>query len=389
MAAPVVIAGGGLASVRAAQGLRDLDFSGDILLVSSESTLPYDRPPLSKDFLLRRVTEDEIGLVSESQWSELGVEVILGCAATAVDLRSRRLIAGGQEIEYDRLVVATGARPIELPMFRGFAGATYLRTLEDARSLREALSAGASVGIVGGGFIGLEVAAAATQLGCQVTVVEAAAEPLVAVLGPEMGAWIRAWHERRGVSFCCGSPVSDVEGVGRVECLHLADRTAIDVDLAVIGVGVRPNIEWLADSGLDLHRGLVCDPHGRTSDPHVFGAGDVTCRHRDGGCAVTGHWTAASDQGGAAAEAVVGAETDEVVADESYFWSDQFGKRFQFSGSVPAGARTTVVKGSLTEESYVVHFDSAGVLTGVLALDAPRDFVRASLALRKSRVAIG
>jgi 3-phenylpropionate/trans-cinnamate dioxygenase ferredoxin reductase subunit len=385
----VVIAGGGLAAIRTAQALRDFEFAGDILMVSEEATLPYDRPPLSKDFLLDRVAADEVGLISEAELADLGVEVRLECAATGVNLEAQRLIAGGDEFEYDRLVVATGARPIELPMFAGFAGATYLRTLEDARTLREALSSTPSVGIVGGGFIGLEVAVAATQLGCQVTVIEAAEEPLTAVLGPEMGGWIRAWHERKGISFRCGAAVSAVAGAGRVERLCLADGTATDVDLAVIGVGVRPNIEWLADSGLALHHGLVCDRHGRTSHPHVLGAGDVTCRHSDAGCAVTGHWTAASDQGGAAAEALVGAATDEVVADESYFWSDQFGKRFQFSGSVPAGARATVVNGSLEEESYVVHFESADVLTGVLALDAPRDFVRASLELRRSRVAIG
>jgi 3-phenylpropionate/trans-cinnamate dioxygenase ferredoxin reductase subunit len=389
MGAPVVIAGGGLAAIRTAQALRDFEFAGDILMVSEEATLPYDRPPLSKDFLLGQAEADEIGLVSEAELADLGVEVRLGRAASAVDLQSRRLVAGGEGIEYERLVVATGARPIELPMFRGLAGANYLRTLDDGRRLREALTSTPALGIVGGGFIGLEVAAVAAQLGCRVTVVEAAEQPLATVLGGELGGWVRAWHESRGVSFSCGAPVSRVEGAGRVERLVVADGTEIDVDLAVIGVGVRPNIEWLADSGLDLHRGLMCDRHGRTSDPYVFGAGDVTCRHSDSGCAITGHWTAASDQGGAAAEALAGAATDDVTADESYFWSDQFGKRFQFSGSVPAGAQATVVKGSLDEESYVVHFESAGVLTGVLALDAPRDFVRGSLALRRSRVAIG
>jgi 3-phenylpropionate/trans-cinnamate dioxygenase ferredoxin reductase subunit len=387
MAGPVVIAGGGLAAVRTAQALRDLGCEEQIVLVSAEDEAPYDRPPLSKDYLLGEASDEDIRLLGEDDLAALDLDLQLGSRAAALDLDAGRLLtAAGQSIDFGQLVVATGAAPIQLPAFGGFDNVVYLRDVGDARRLGAHLAGEPRVGIVGGGFIGLEIASVATRLGCEVTVVEAAAEPLAPVLGAEIGGWIRAWHEEQGVAFRCGSPVAEVDGIGSVERLLLADGTVVEADLAVVGVGVRPTVEWLASSGLEVHRGLVCDAHGATSDPRVFGVGDAICRHVEGECRLSGHWTAAGEGARLAAGAMLGQEVRAGI-DDGYFWSDQFDKRLQFSGRVPAEHKLELVEGSVQERSFVVRCSAEGQLCAVLALDSPRQFVRNSLELRRARAA--
>lgn len=385
MAAPIVIAGGGLAAVRAAQALRDLGWQGGIVVVSEEHEPPYDRPPLSKDYLLGSASDEDIRLLSDEAIGDLGVDLRLGERAVGLELEPGRLLtAGGSAIDFDRLIVATGATPIQLPAFGGYDNVTYLRDIDDARRLRAALADKPRVGIVGGGFIGLEIASVATALGCEAIVVEAAAEPLAPILGEEIGGWIRAWHEAEGVSFRCGSPVAEVDGVGSLERLVLADGTTVEADLAVVGVGVRPNVGWLAESGLELHRGLVCDEHGATADPRIVGVGDVVCRHVDGECHPTGHWTAAGEGARTAASLLLDKAPSGGI-DDGYFWSDQFGKRLQFTGEIPAQHQLEIVEGSVAERSFVVRCTAAGELRAVLGLDSPRQFVRNSLELRRAR----
>jgi 3-phenylpropionate/trans-cinnamate dioxygenase ferredoxin reductase component len=382
-----VIAGGGLAAVRTAQALRSASFSGEIVLLSAERELPYDRPPLSKDFLLGKASEQDIRLISAEELGELEVRLELGRRATALDAARRRVATDdGEELEYESLVVATGASPVRLPIFGERAGVSYLHELDDARRLREELASRPRVGIVGGGFIGLEIAAVAIALGCEVTVVEATEDPLAPVLGAELGGWIRAWHEEHGVAFRCGSPVAEVLGEPRIERLLLADGGEIDADVAVVGVGVRPNVQWMQGAGVELHRGLVCDSDGRTSDPHVFGVGDATCRHGDdGACHPSAHWTAVGTQAVATAGAILGSAGGGQLADDGYFWSDQHGKRLQFTGTMPADPQLTLVAGGPQEGSFVVRCGSGGVDSAVLALANPRDFVRTSLELRRAR----
>jgi len=374
-----VIVGGGLGALRTAQALRDEQYDGDVMIVSAESVLPYDRPPLSKSFLLEGLSEDRLLLTSAADLAASRIEFCPESRGIALDLEQNRVtLEHGDELSYDALVVATGARPIRLPMFHGLEGVAYLRDLHDARRLRAELLEQPRVGIVGGGFIGLEIAVAARARGCEVTIVELARTPLAGILGEQMGAWVQAWHEQHGVRFRCGTPLTAARGDVRPEQLILADGSAVEVDLVVVGVGVRPEVDWLTAAGLSTHIGLVCDGAGRTSDPNVFGVGDVTCRHADGACMPSGHWTATNEQARAAAATVLGRAAHARSLRPGYFWSDQYDHRLQFAGAVTRSARFTVSSGALEEQSFVALLRDEEEVTGVFAIDSARDFVKTS-----------
>jgi 3-phenylpropionate/trans-cinnamate dioxygenase ferredoxin reductase component len=384
----VLIAGAGIAAVRTAQGLRDAGFDGSIRLIGEDRRLPYDRPPLSKDYLLGRSSEQDIRLLDLESARQLDLDLTLGRSLESVDLVARRVRdADGEQFGYERLVVATGAKPRRLPALDGRCNVHYLRTLDDADAIRAAFAERPRVGIVGAGFIGLEIASVARTLGCQVTVIEGAEAPLAAVLGTEVGNWIRGWHEDHGVTFHCGALLRGARGgADTVEALVLENGTRIPVDVVVVGVGVDPDTAWLAGSGLKLHRGLVCDATGASSDPHVFGVGDVACRHLDGRCIWSAHWTPASEQAQLAAAAIAG---DEVASRtlEAFFWSDQFEVRLQFAGTVEPGAPVRVTAGAVEDRRFVAEFGDDGRPTGVFAMDSARDFLRARLALRADQSA--
>ena len=382
----IVILGGGLGALRTAQALRDEGFDGELRILSREPTLPYDRPPLSKAYLLGAVEEDSLALATADELADRRIEVTLETPAEDIDLDRRRVCAGGgEEVGYDALVVATGARPNRLAMFDGLDGVFYLRDLEDARALREQLAARPRVGVVGGGFIGLEIASVARARGCEVVVVEAIQAPLAPVIGTQLGGWVQAWHEEQGVAFVCGSMLTGVRGGARPEQLQLADGRTVDVDVVVVGVGITPDVGWLAQAGLETHRGLVCDPNGRTSDPHVFGVGDITCRHDGAGCSPSGHWTATNEHARAAADAVLGRPPARRAVQEGYFWSDQFERRLQFAGRLPASPRIRLHSGAVEDRTFVALLHDAEAVTGVFAMNSPREFVRTSLDLRRAQ----
>ncbi|HTE64012.1 MAG TPA: FAD-dependent oxidoreductase [Solirubrobacteraceae bacterium] len=378
----VLIAGAGIGAVRTAQGLRDAGFEGTVRLIGEERRLPYDRPPLSKDYLLGRRSEQDIRLLDTESARKLGVDLVLGRPLESLDPVARRVRdATGAQFGYDRLVVATGARPRRLPLLEGRRNVHYLRTLDDADAMRTAFAERPRVGIVGAGFIGLEIASAARTLGCEVTVIEGADAPLAMVLGEQVGRWVQGWHEDHGVAFHCGAPLRVAHGGDSVEALVLEDGTRVPVDVVVVGVGVDPDTGWLAGSGLELHRGLVCDAAGTSSDPHVFGVGDVACRHVDGRCIWAAHWTPASEQAQLAAATIAG-DARPPRSLEAYFWSDQFGVRLQFAGIVEPGAPVRVTSGAVEDRRFVAEFGDDRKPTGVFAMDLMRDFLRARLALR-------
>lgn len=378
----VVIVGGGLAGVRAAQALRGLGHRGGIRIVSEETTEPYDRPPLSKEYLLGTRDLDGIRLAGRDEYVRQDIDLVLGRAVVGLDLRARTLaVADGGELGYERLVIAIGARPRRLSELPPSSRVHYLRSADDARRLNSALTDGARVAVIGAGFIGLEVASAARLRGCHVHVVEAAEAPMAPIIGTAPADWLRRWHTERGVAFHCGTVVSDTVERPDGQLLQLSDGTSIEVDAVVVGVGVVRETGWLATAGLDTHHGLVCDDAGRTSTPHVFGAGDIVCRHTPDGCRPIAHWTAASDSAARVAAALL--DAPEPGPDEDgFFWSNQADLRLQFAGAAGPDATVTVVSGDYDTGKFVVHYTDRDRLTGVFAANAPRDFLRARLALR-------
>jgi 3-phenylpropionate/trans-cinnamate dioxygenase ferredoxin reductase subunit len=384
----VVIAGGGLAAVRTAQALRELQHRGRIVMLSDESRLPYDRPPLSKNYLQGKTDDAQIQLLTPQNLDELQIDVRLSQRAVGIDRAQRQVVlARGEMVEYGRLVVATGARPVRLQRFEQFGNVHVLRSVDDARRLRAALQPGRRIGIVGAGFIGLEIAAAATSLGCRVTVLETAATPLAAILGKELGSCILRWHERKGVTFRCGTTLRAVIGHDRVQALELDDGEVANVDVVVVGVGQTPNVEWLADSGLDFNRGLVCDVHGRTRDPLVFGVGDAVCTRVGDEYHPTRQWTAVTEQARRTAGAMCGKPDAGPIVEDFYFWSDQHGARLQFAGRVPPNPRLIWVKGGPQEERFAVLCCTATQVRAVLSLGSPREFLVHSMALRRGEPA--
>ena len=393
--AGVVIAGGGLAAVRTAQGVRDLGHTGRIVIVSEEAEEPYDRPPLSKEMLLGESSVDPTKLLSADRFSELGIDLVLRQRAAGLNLATRTLqLSGGTAIPYDTLVVATGARARRLDSLDGANGVCYLRTADDARRLHAALRPGAEIVIVGAGFIGLEVASAVLARGGSVHVVEAAPHPLGTVLGERLAGWLQDWHARRGVQFHCGVTVTgfknadghatDGQPADRRTRIQLSDSTSLHADAIVVGIGVERELGWLAAAGLAVHTGLVCDDDGRTSDERIFGSGDIACRHADDvACRPVGHWTASTESAGRTARAVLGLPP-QPAADEGYFWSNQAALKLQSVGSFPVGAEIDVTSGDLAEGMFVAIASVDGEVRGVLAANSPREFLRARLARRRA-----
>jgi 3-phenylpropionate/trans-cinnamate dioxygenase ferredoxin reductase subunit len=349
----VLIVGGGLAAQRAAETLRARDHHGPIRVVCGEPVAPYDRPPLSKELRAEPFRPAE-------WYAEQEVELLLGRRAARLDVAARCVtLEDGEQLGYDHLIVATGARPRRLPLFAGRPNVHALRTLADTEALRDALVPGARIAIVGAGFIGQEVAATARGLGAEVTLIEAAEVPL-AVLGPRLGGWFADLHRAEGVRVELGVSVADAGPAGApVEKLVLSDGRTVEADVVLVGVGVVPEIRWLA--GSPLGNGVAVDDGARTAIPHVYGAGDVT-----GGQ----HWELAARHGAAAARSILGLPA--VAAPPSNVWSDQYGVRIHLVGAV-AGADAFEIDGDPDARDFTAVATRRGVTTGALLVGRPRE----------------
>ena len=372
----IVVVGASLAGLRAIEALRREGHDGRIVAVGDEAHLPYDRPPLSKQYLKGDWNEDRLWLRRDGV-QDLDVEWRLGTRAESLDPAAHTLVlAGGERVAYDRLLVCTGGVARRLPFGEGLRGVHVLRSLGDACALRADLAAASRVAIVGAGFIGMEVAATCRQRGLAVTVVESLPQPLVRGLGPRLGAWAAERHREQGVVLRCGASVAGLQGGDRVEGVLLGDGTSLEADVVVLGVGSRPATDWLEGSGLALADGIVCDGGGATSHPDVFAAGDVA---RWNGVRLE-HWTSAVEGGTHAATRLLRGEAIGDLAHLPYVWSDQFELRFQIAGHVQAGDDMHVCHGSLDAEDdhrFLALFGRAGRLVAAVGNKRPRQLMAA------------
>jgi 3-phenylpropionate/trans-cinnamate dioxygenase ferredoxin reductase subunit len=382
--AGVVIAGGGLVAARTATALRARGFAQPIRIVAGERAWPYDRPPLSKELLAEETAGHAIGLLDAADAERLEIEVTRGRPVLAASLDERRLLLdGGEQVPFEQLVIATGARPRRLAQLDRLPSVLTLRDEHEAHALRARLQPGARVVVVGAGFVGLEVASAAHARGCEVTVVEAGDVPMGAALGAELGRILAGWHAAHGVRLLCGRTVlgaSEHDGVARIA---LSDGAELTADVLLVAIGVRPNVEWLAGSDLADPLGVPCDFDGRTAVTGVFAAGDVSRPVRDGRTASVGHWTPANEMARRVAELLAGGEADAREIDD-YFWSDQLGARLQLAGSVAPGAEIVVQTGAIEDWSFVASARSQGTPSAVFAMNRPRDFIQARLKIERT-----
>lgn len=365
----LVVVGASLAGLRAVEGARRSGYQGRVTLVGAEPHRPYDRPPLSKEFLHAESGATVPWHRDEAKLAALDVDLRLGCPATALDTAARRVEAGGEWIGYDALVIATGTAARTLPGV--LPGVHTLRTLEDARAIRAALDGGARTVVVGAGFVGSEVAAAARRRGLPVTVVEALPVPLAHAIGAEMGAVVSRLHEANGARLRCGVAVTGVDGDGRVERVRLSDGVELPADLVVVGIGAVPGTGWLRSSGLDVGDGVACDETLCAGPPGVYAAGDVA-RWRSGlfGRSLRiEHWTNAAEQGSLAARNALDPASARPYDRVPYFWSDCYDAKIQFVG-VPDADEIEVV-GDLDAPRFTALYRGGDRLTGALTVNQP------------------
>ncbi|NEB28062.1 FAD-dependent oxidoreductase [Streptomyces sp. SID14446] len=378
----MTVVGASLSGLYAARELRAQGFDGRLVIVGAEPHLPYDRPPLSKDFLTGHAGEDQLALTDAEESAQLDAAWLLGVGARGLDTRGRAVVLGdGRTVPTDGVVVATGASARRLPG-DGLPGVHTLRTLDDARALRAELTAGPRrVVVVGGGFVDAETASSCIALGHDVTIVEVAPLPLVPQLGPEMAAVCAALHRRAGTRLVTGAAVAGFRAGGAahgaVTGVELRDGRVLPADVVIVGIGAVPNTGWLADSGLHLQDGVVCDAGCATALPNVVAVGDVA---RVGGIRAE-HWTSATEQPRAAVASLLAGRTVESARPLPYFWSDQYGARIQFAGRRHPADTVRIVEGYLddgapTADGVLALYERGDRTTAVLSVNRPRPFLR-------------
>jgi 3-phenylpropionate/trans-cinnamate dioxygenase ferredoxin reductase component len=342
----MVIVGGGLAGASAVEELREQGYDGDVVLIGAEKYLPYHRPPLSKEVLLGNEDADGTDVHDAAWYDEKQVDVRSGTAARRIDRNRQVVETDAGEVPYERLLLATGSEPRRLPV----DGAAYLRTRDDSRALRAALLEQPRVLVVGGGWIGLEVTAAARAAGCEVTVVEPQAQPLLGVVGERVGAMFAELHREHGVDLRLGAPFDGTPPV--------------PADLVLVAVGAAPRVDLASDAGLDVGNGVLVDATLCTSDPLVLAAGDIAAHdHPVFGRLRVEHWDNAIEQGKAAARTMLGGT--EAYERAPYFFTDQYDLGMEYVGHVPREhLDSVVVRGDLGSLHAVMLWHDQGRVLG-------------------------
>jgi 3-phenylpropionate/trans-cinnamate dioxygenase ferredoxin reductase subunit len=354
----IVIVGAGLAGAKAAEELRKEGFDGRLVLYGAERHRPYTRPPLSKGYLRGEEGLDKVYVHAEAWYAEQGVELVPGTTVHAIDAGARAVVlADGRRVAFDRLLLATGSEPRSLAVpGADLHGVHYLRTIDDADTLREAALAASRVVVIGGGWIGAEAAASIRELGREVTLVVSRSVPLERVLGTEVGAIYRDLHAERGVDVRANRRVRALRGhAGAVEAVETSDGKRVEADVVVVGAGAEPRTRLAGAAGLAVDDGILVDEHLETSVPGIFAAGDVASAMHPllGERIRVEHWDNARRQGRVAARNMLGA--GEPYARIPYLYSDQFDLGMEYAGHAPSWDRV-VFRGDPASREFIVFW---------------------------------
>lgn len=380
----VVIAGAGHAGGRAAEALRAAGHKGRVTLIGSEIYPPYERPPLSKELLAGAIPHEKTYLRPASYYAEADIGLKLSATVAAIDRKAQRLeLADGGTIPYDTLLLTTGARARRLPLPGGDGPRVfYLRDIDDTLALRERLQAGVRLAVIGAGFIGLEVAATARKRGADVTVLELAPHPLARVAAPELGEFLAALHRRKGVDLRTGVKVTAIADTGSALRIALEGSESVTADYVAIGIGAQPNTELAQAAGIEVRDGIMVDAFGRSSDPAIFAAGDVT-RHFNpllGRHIRLEAWQNAQNQGIAIAKIIAGGS--EAFAEVPWFWTDQYEINLQMAGA-PDRWDQIVWRGAPTDPAFTLFQLDAGKLVAAVTVNNARDMRFARMLIQR------
>ncbi|MEM8616319.1 MAG: FAD-dependent oxidoreductase [Pseudomonadota bacterium] len=372
----IVIIGGGQAAAQACASLRQFGFAGKITLVGDEAVLPYQRPPLSKAYMKGEMAEERLFFKPEAWYEEQNIDVILSMRAESIDRSAREVqIEHGGCLPYDALIISTGSRPRALPIDGAdLDGVFDLRGLTDVERIRPQMMAGQRLVIVGAGYIGLEAAAVARQMGLEVTVLEMADRVLARVTSPVMSAFYEKEHRAQGVDIRTGARLASLKGNGAVEAAVLADGTELAANMVLVGIGILPNVELAKEAGIACSNGILTDRDARTNDPRVFAAGDCAARQlvhygRKGRLESVHN---AIEQGKLAAAAIM--NKPRPVEDCPWFWSDQYDLKLQIAG-LSEGYDEIVVRGNPEARKFAAFYLRASKLIAVDAINNAPEFL--------------
>lgn len=377
MSQRVVIVGAGQAGLQVGMSLRQGGFTGKVVLLGAEAHLPYQRPPLSKQVLKGEWPAEKCLLRQQAFLDQQDIDVRPGSTVRSVDTTLRQLTLADQRVvDYDTLVIATGARLNRLQLSgSSLGGIHYLRSLDDALSLKDQLRPGRRLVVAGGGYIGLEVAASARSLGCEVDVIELQDQLMKRSALPVIAAHLQARHQAEGVRVHLGRLMTEIHGGDRVRAVSLDDGTLIEADLVLKGLGVRPELRWLKDSGVETALGVRVDSHCRTNLPDVYAAGDVAEYHHPllAGAMVLESVQNAVSQGKVVADNILGKATE--YTEVPWFWSEQYDCRFQMAGLPRAGDELVIRQSSPNSVSVLSLGNDR--LHAIQCINAPRDYMAA------------
>ena len=392
-----VIAGGGLAGAKAAEALREQGFAGRIVLAAEEGIRPYERPPLSKEYLQGKTSRETI-FVHSPDWYDINrVQLLLGTAVTGIDRsRGEVTLTDGGHLAYDRLLLATGAVPRRLPLPGADAdGVLYLRRAADSDRIRDTFAAASRVLIIGAGWIGLEVAAAARIAGVDVTILEAADLPLLHVLGPQVAPVFADLHRQHGVDLRLGVRVAEITtSGGKSTGARLTDGTRIGADAVIVGIGAAPKTRLAETAGLEVRNGVVTDASLRTSDPAIYAVGDIASAFHPllGTHIRVEHWANALHQPQTAAAAML--DRDAVYDRVPYFYTDQYDLGMEYAGYVgPGGYDRVIFRGDVGKREFIAFWLSGGRVVAGMNVniwdinDAIQDLIRSGQPADPARLA--